>query len=142
MQVGRSRSKGLPAAHQLEGTERTTKCSISAKQQRNAATNSGAKQCHCASCVLGFSSILLFHIADEGLPTVVHMDVQMAPAITQPPKDLNLGCTSPRQTQKFVGWDAPTTILSFGRCIKSERHGRWGGSILRPVQQIETLSYR
>ena len=43
--------------------------------------------------------IRLFHIADAGLPTVIHMDVLDADnflfAVTQASKDLNLGCIRP-----------------------------------------------
>ena len=45
-----------------------------------------------------------FHIADESLPTIVHMDVldanKLVPAITQASKDLNLGCIGPHQASR------------------------------------------
>jgi hypothetical protein len=46
--------------------------------------------------------VLAFHIGDDGLPTLVDVDVLDAdvlmPAMTKPPKYLNLGCISPHQT--------------------------------------------
>jgi hypothetical protein len=48
--------------------------------------------------------IRLLHIADDGLPTIVHMDVldadKLLPAVAQAAKDLNLGCVSPHQTSR------------------------------------------
>jgi hypothetical protein len=42
---------------------------------------------------------ILFHIADDGLPTLVHMNMldadNLLTAITQASKDLNLHCISP-----------------------------------------------
>jgi hypothetical protein len=53
-------------------------------------------------CVAPCSStlhILLFHIADDGLPTIVYMDVldtdKLLAAVTQSSKNLNLHCISP-----------------------------------------------
>jgi hypothetical protein len=43
-----------------------------------------------------------FHIADDGLSAIVHMDVlnadKLLPAVTQASKNLNLSCISPHQT--------------------------------------------
>ena len=48
--------------------------------------------------------ILLLHIADNGLPTVIHMDMfdadKLLPAVAQALKDFNLGCISPHQTRQ------------------------------------------
>jgi hypothetical protein len=48
--------------------------------------------------------ILLFQIADDGLPTIVHMDVldadKLLPTVTQASKDLNLGGISFHQTSR------------------------------------------
>jgi undecaprenyl pyrophosphate phosphatase UppP len=48
--------------------------------------------------------IRLFHIADDGLPTIVHIDVldadKLLPAVTQASTNLNLGCVSPHQTSR------------------------------------------
>jgi hypothetical protein len=55
----------------------------------------------------GYLSVLAtrlrpFHIADDGLPTLVHMDMldpdKLLPAVTQSPKNLDLCCISPHQT--------------------------------------------
>jgi hypothetical protein len=46
----------------------------------------------------------LSHIADDGLTTIVHMDVldahKLLPAATQASKDFNLGCISSHQTRR------------------------------------------
>ena len=48
--------------------------------------------------------ILLFHIADDGLATIVHMDVldadKLLPAIPKASKNLNLGRISSHQTSR------------------------------------------
>ena len=53
----------------------------------------------CTAHCLSTLRIRLFHIADAGLPTVIHMDVLDADnflfAVTQASKDLNLGCIRP-----------------------------------------------
>jgi len=45
-----------------------------------------------------------FQVANDSLPTVVHMDVlhtnKLVPAVTQAPKDLNLGRISPHQARR------------------------------------------
>jgi hypothetical protein len=48
--------------------------------------------------------ILFFHIANDGLPTIVHMDVldadKLLAAGSQATKNLNLGRISPHQTSR------------------------------------------
>jgi hypothetical protein len=50
---------------------------------------------------LGLRRNGLSHIADDGLPTIIYMDVldadKLLPAVTQASKNLNLGCISPHQ---------------------------------------------
>jgi hypothetical protein len=50
---------------------------------------------HCSSTL----HILLFHIADDRLPTIAHMHVfdpdKLLPAVPQASKNLNLHCISP-----------------------------------------------
>ena len=62
------------------------------------------RQGWCQAMLYRGLSIGLFHIADESLPAVVHMDVldtdKLLAATTQASKDLNLGCISPHQTSR------------------------------------------
>ena len=48
--------------------------------------------------------ILLFNVADDGLPPIVHMDVldadNLLTAVTQAAENLNLRCISPHQTSR------------------------------------------
>ena len=62
-------------------------------QQRHENTTLGSNPC-----------ILVFHIADDSLTTIVHMDVLDADvllaAVSQASKDLNLGCISFHQASR------------------------------------------
>ena len=63
-----------------------------------------------------YLSIRFFHIANDGLTTVVHMDMldadKLLPAITQASKDLNLGRISPHQTSRSRSERRNSTLLA------------------------------
>jgi hypothetical protein len=50
-------------------------------------------------CVASTVRILLFNVADDRLPTIVHVDMldahKLLPSATQASENLNLGCVSP-----------------------------------------------
>jgi hypothetical protein len=98
--VSRSlRSQGGGAASGARRTSqlsrRAPRCSPSQRSRHWSLRRSDFCVAHCSSTL----HIRLFHIADDGLPAIVYMDVldadKLLAAVTQASKNLNLHCISP-----------------------------------------------
>ena len=95
---------GTPTGRPCTYNEMPHQCQTVSAQRREKQCH---EQCHWRCCVLCSSSIfcvLLFHIAYDGLPTLIHMNVldahKLLPSVAQASKNLNLGRISPHQTSR------------------------------------------